>query len=279
MATNNILSFAQDGGALVLSQTDYNADAQRTIGNQPGVARADFVNKALRQAIAVARGLAQFIADNQATNVDDTLLAAAFSTMISNAVKAAAASPAGTIVFVPAITPLAGTIKVNGALLSRATYSRLWTFAQASGNISADDGSWISGGFSPGDGTTTFRIPDYRGYHLRMWDDGRGVDVGRAIGSVQADQLLAHSHGVTDPGHNHTISDPGHAHSGVPDRTSNVDRGTNSSDYSIDSSGATNPNSTGITINNRVTGISINNSSGGSEVRVKTIALMPLIYI
>jgi hypothetical protein len=89
MSANNILPFAQAGGAYVLTQADYNADAHRGIGNQPGVARAPLVNKALLQASAMAAGLGQFLADNQGTDVSDALLASALSTMISAAVRAA----------------------------------------------------------------------------------------------------------------------------------------------------------------------------------------------
>lgn len=279
MAANNILAYAQGGGANVLSQADYLADAQRPIGNQPGIARSAFVNKALRQAIVMARGLAQFLADNQGTDVDDTLLEAAISTMMSNAVKASASSPPGTIVFVPAISPLPNTLKINGALISRATYSRLYTFAAASGNISATDAAWLSGGFSPGDGTTTFRLPDYRGYSLRMWDDGRGIDVGRTIGSVQADQLLQHTHGVTDPTHTHGVTDPTHAHYwGTNNQQQNAGGNGNLGGQGSQVGALSAPAATGISINAAGTGISIQNSSGGAEVRVKNIALLPLIY-
>jgi hypothetical protein len=99
----------------------------------------------------------------------------------------------GKIDFFPSTGAPAGYIKANGALVSRASYANLWVFAQASGNVAASDGAWSSGQFSPGDGATTFRIPDVRGQHLRGFDDGRGVDAGRAIGSYQPDQLLVHN--------------------------------------------------------------------------------------
>ncbi|MDK9690541.1 hypothetical protein [Azospira sp.] len=64
----------------------------------------------------------------------------------------------------------------------------------ASGNMAASDAAWQAGQFSPGDGSTTFRIPDLRGEFLRGLDDGRGVDTGRAIGSDQEDDFKTHSH-------------------------------------------------------------------------------------
>ncbi len=91
-----------------------------------------------------------------------------------------------------------GKVKANGALLSRATYAALWTYAQASGNLAASDAAWTSsslfGQFSPGDGSTTFRVPYISGYFIRAWDDGRGVDSGRGIGSSQADDNKSHTH-------------------------------------------------------------------------------------
>lgn len=73
MATNEILQFAEtDTGTNLLTQAEYLADAQRPIGNQPGVARSKLVNKALRQSSLIAAAVAQFIADNQTNNVVDT---------------------------------------------------------------------------------------------------------------------------------------------------------------------------------------------------------------
>lgn len=106
--------------------------------------------------------------------------------------------PVGTTIYVPSTTAPPGFIKKNGALLSRATYAALWEFAQTSGNIAATDGVWNGnvGQFSPGDGSTTFRIPDGRGEFTRGWDDWRGVDSGRALGSTQADDFKSHNHGL-----------------------------------------------------------------------------------
>lgn len=74
MATNEILTFASTNtGTNLLTQAEYAADAQRTIGHQPGIARAKLENKALRQASLMAAGLAEFIADYQANNVTDSL--------------------------------------------------------------------------------------------------------------------------------------------------------------------------------------------------------------
>jgi microcystin-dependent protein len=77
----------------------------------------------------------------------------------------------------------AGTLKCNGATISRATYAAL--FAK------------IGTTFGAGDGSTTFRLPDLRGEFIRCWDDGRGIDAGRAFGSAQAEEIKSHTHGLT----------------------------------------------------------------------------------
>lgn len=135
-----------------------------------------------------------------------------------------------------------GFIKKNGVLLSRTTYANLWAYAQVSGNI-VDDTNWSAGAFgsfSTGDGTTTFRIPDDRGYFERAWDDGRGIDSGRIIGSTQSDQNLAHTHTL--------ISGDGGGYSGP---------------YVQARAGSSYATTT--------------NSSGSTEARPKNIALMSVI--
>ena len=103
----------------------------------------------------------------------------ATDTEVSSAV--ASAVPAGTIITVAKNTAPSGYLKANGALLSRTTYAAL--FAQ------------IGTTFGVGDGSTTFALPDLRGYFPRGWDDGRGIDTGRVFGSTQEDDFKSHIHG------------------------------------------------------------------------------------
>lgn len=65
----------------------------------------------------------------------------------------------------PAATPPTGWIKCNGAAFDKAKYPKL-AAVYSSGNL-----------------------PDLRGEFLRGWDDGRGVDSGRALLSSQADDI------------------------------------------------------------------------------------------
>lgn len=71
MPTNDFLPFCPtDTGTNLLSQSAYAAAPDLAIGNQPGVASSQLVNKALRQGTFMAAVLAQFISNktNTATN-------------------------------------------------------------------------------------------------------------------------------------------------------------------------------------------------------------------
>ena len=74
MATkvNEILQFAsQDTGSNLLTQSEYDGDAQRVIGHQPGIARSRLENKVLRQCSTMAAGVAEFMLRNQDGSVTD----------------------------------------------------------------------------------------------------------------------------------------------------------------------------------------------------------------
>ncbi|WP_412526943.1 phage tail protein [Burkholderia lata] len=135
----------------------------------------------------------------------------------------------GQIIFEPRTSVRAGFLKANGALLKRSDYPALWAYAQASGALVTEDewpkGLWAS--FSTGDGSTTFRLPELRGEFIRCWDDARGVDPNRILGSWQDSANRWHSHsasasGVGDHAHNawtdtqgwhgHPVGQDAHAH-------------------------------------------------------------------
>jgi microcystin-dependent protein len=125
-------------------------------------------------------------------------------------VSASGSATVGRIADFPGTTVPYGWLKLNGALVSRASYPALWTFATLSGNLQTD-ANWVAnamyGAFSSGDGSTTFRLPDVRGYFRRSAaDDATGSqDYGRATGSFQNQSVANHIHptSITDPGHRH----------------------------------------------------------------------------
>ncbi|MBR0741239.1 tail fiber protein [Bradyrhizobium liaoningense] len=106
------------------------------------------------------------------------------------------AVPVGAVMSFATTAAPPGYLKLNGALLTRASYPALWAHANASGNV-VTEASWSggnTGAFSSGDLSTTFRLPDGRGEFFRAYDDSRGVDSGRVLGSRQSDLLKDHTH-------------------------------------------------------------------------------------
>ncbi len=80
------------------------------------------------------------------------------------------ALPVGVPVPWPLETPPTGWLKCNGAAFSSEMYPRL---AKA---------------------YPTNKLPDLRGEFIRGWDDGRGIDAGRALLSIQTGMLEKHRH-------------------------------------------------------------------------------------
>ena len=147
------------------------------------------------------------------------------------------------------VVPL-GYLECNGAAVSRTTYVNLFGVC---GIL-----------YGAGDGTTTFNLPDLRGYFVRGWDDSAGVDVGRVLGSTQADLVGP----ITDPGHKHT--DAGHTHS---DTGADSTFGGTSGPDSMQSWTGTHTTGSGVAdIQSNTTGI-----TGGTETRPKNVAMMYII--
>ena len=96
------------------------------------------------------------------------------------AAAAAVYAPPGMVAYFARNTAPSGWLKANGAAVSRTTYAALFAA--------------IGTTYGAGDGSTTFNLPDLRAEFIRGWDDGRGVDSGRAFGSAQADAMQGHGH-------------------------------------------------------------------------------------
>ncbi|MET3602207.1 phage tail protein [Martelella mangrovi] len=103
-----------------------------------------------------------------------TLLAATDEAAVRKTIGAAPETPGKVAMFATPSAP-SGWLKADGVLLSRTAYAGLFAA--------------IGTRFGAGDGSTTFALPDLRGEFLRGWDDGRGVDGSRALGSVQSDAI------------------------------------------------------------------------------------------
>ena len=88
---NEILSFCPQGTIAsgdIMALEDYKNDVQRLRGHQPGIARRELENMALRQSSFVAAGLAQFVAKRYAPGVRDDADLDALETAIAAAITA-----------------------------------------------------------------------------------------------------------------------------------------------------------------------------------------------
>ena len=218
---NDFKPFATGPGANVTPQDEYAGLPALASGFQAGKASSAQINKALRQASFIAAALAQYTADKSGEDVLDdgdvsgfiAKMADAFGedfqpkndklTAFSGLVGAAnrlpyftganalaltaltavgrdligladvpailqylglgdgSALPVGVPVPWPLATPPAGWLKCNGAAFTAAQYPKLALAYPA------------------------LTLPDLRGEFIRGWDDGRGVDSGRALLSAQ----------------------------------------------------------------------------------------------
>ncbi|EMQ2227323.1 hypothetical protein WAS61_004681 [Citrobacter freundii] len=88
MAINDFKPFSVAGGANVISQADYEALAALSTGFISGVAKANEINKVLRQASFIAAALAQFVSDKGNVDVLDDGSVSGFVTKLTNAFAA-----------------------------------------------------------------------------------------------------------------------------------------------------------------------------------------------
>ena len=82
-------------------------------------------------------------------------------------------------------------IELNGQLLSRSEYTDLYNYS-VSNRLIVSESEWSNnnqGKFSYGDGSTNFRVPDFRGKFIRSLDSGSGIDSGRVLGTYQMDAM------------------------------------------------------------------------------------------
>lgn len=120
-------------------------------------------------------------ADNDTSIATTAMVQAA----VAAAIAAAVTVPAGSVsAYAGAAAPTAW-LECAGQAVSRATYATLFT---AIGTV-----------YGVGDGATTFNLPDLRGEFVRGFDNGRGIDAGRTLGSAQTDEFESHVHSVTPP--------------------------------------------------------------------------------
>ncbi|ENS1090340.1 tail fiber protein [Escherichia coli] len=199
MAKNDFKAFATGKNANVMSQEEWEALPALLSGFTAGKASSAQVNKVIRQASFIAAALAQFVSDKTQRDVLDNgdlpgfveLLGSGFAVEYlsrknpfgdiksDGTVKTAlenlglgegSALPVGVPVPWPSATPPTGWLKCNGAAFSAEEYPEL---AKA---------------------YPTNKLPDLRGEFIRGWDDGRGVDNGRGLLTLQDGAIVSHNH-------------------------------------------------------------------------------------
>lgn len=157
-----------------------------------------------------------------------------------------------TFVQIGAIELLAGTppdsstgwLICDGSAVSRTTYANLFAA--------------IGTTYGPGDGATTFNLPDLRGRVPVGSGAGTGLTA-RTIGQTFGEET--HTLTITEmPSHNHTITDPGHTHPPATPFTSFI--GNRSGGSVTFASGAIGGSAS--TTGSSTTGITINSTGGGA---------------
>jgi len=189
--------------------------------------------------------------------------------------------PTGSVFCLAVNTVPTGYVKCNGASYSRTgTYAAL--FAVIGTAYGAVDGN-------------SFNVPDLRGEFVRGFDDSRGVDNNRQVGTSQGAQNQQHNHTASS---NASVSDSGHFHhsfklgnagqsrfnstlsSNVTPASgtgaANLNEGYNIVSRSEEANvGKTSTKTTGINVN-----VSTNTSNdGGNEARPRNIAMLYIIKI
>jgi len=100
--------------------------------------------------------------------------------------------PSGSVFCMAVATIPSGYLECNGAAVSRVTYAALFAV--------------IGTQYGTGNGSSTFNLPDLRGEFVRGFDNGRGADSGRSIGSSQGDDNKQHNHGIDFQTQSHTLT-------------------------------------------------------------------------
>lgn len=153
--------------------------------------------------------------------VDDAVdqlakLAADFDDFRTTMLARVSRCPTGTIEPTFLTTPKADTLFLNGQTVSRSTYTVLWQYVQ-------DNALVYTGGFTNGDGTTTFGLPNLSGRVVvgvgTLGSDtyALGATGGVALRTLTTTELPAHTHtGTGSTGsYNHNHGNAGnHGHGG-----------------------------------------------------------------
>lgn len=180
--------------------------------------------------------------------------------------------PAGIVA--PFAGPVAnipqGWLLCDFSTLNRVTYAKLFAA--------------VGTAYGAGDGTTTFNVPELRGEIVRGLDNGRGVDPGRTLASLQAGQNESHSHtgGTTTNGNHSHVANT--SYSGTHTHPTTIVQG--SATWLVGGGGTAigNVNTTTGSDGNHYHTVSVNTAGdhshsfttaaqGGNEARMRNVAM------
>lgn len=175
---NDFKAFALDPNANVTAQADWEALPALLSGFTAGKASSAQVNKAIRQATTIAALIGQFIANSGVDaldNADVNGLVTKFTNALMSNLRLGVGAPAIGIPFFWPSSAMPNTVmtewadmvflKFNGSTFSATTYPKLALIIPS------------------------LTLTEARGEFPRIWDDGRGVDSGRALLSAQGDAI------------------------------------------------------------------------------------------
>lgn len=192
------------------------------------------------------------VANGATTITGGSISKASGAPFISNllTLQAMAGLPIGMPGYWTGATPPYGFLKRNGAVVPQATYPELYDVIGTTFNTG-------------GEGAGNFRLPEARGESDIGWDDGRGIDSGRTLGSWQKGSLLVSNENTDNQVHGFANLSAGGARAGLGWGTPNM------SDYSGTGSfiGATTPEPGG----------GLFASSHYGVARTRSVAYLPII--
>ena len=182
--------------------------------------------------------------------------------------------PSGAVFCMAVATIPSGYLECNGQTVNRTTYAALFAV--------------IGTQYGAGNGSTTFEVPDLRGEFIRGFDNGKGTDSGRSIGTAQAAAFGQHQHSVDLTTSNKSLTgalshasatmaqNPGTA-SGVFSKTGNVA----ATGAPSGGSGSTSNLGFDASHDHTVTGNTGNqgSTSNSNETRPRNIAMMYIIKV
>ncbi|WP_407225071.1 phage tail protein [Escherichia coli] len=209
MAKNDFKAFATDRNANVMSQDEWEALPALLSGFTAGKASSAQVNKAIRQASFIAAALAQFVSDKTQRDVLDNGDLPGFVELLGSGFA---------VEYLSRKNPF-GDIKSDGTVKTALENLGLGEGAPAIGvpffwpsaampNTVIDSWSGMvflkfnGAKFSATDYPVLAKVfpslvlPEARGDFIRIWDDGRGIDVGRTLLSGQSHTIMDHAHNM-----------------------------------------------------------------------------------